>query len=354
MKVRYSRKDGRPVSVTWKAGKAWVTLPIEQRPGEPMKAAVLRTKSEAMTMRAGGVAPAAAVTFAAWSATWFDRRYLGARGPRVTRERTRAAVLRHLEAARAAAGDVPVHLWTEETVEACLPIAGVDCMPATRNRALVTIRACLEAAVIAGLLRRNPAAAVRKVREVQQLKAAVRPERWLDLLVALQGAPESQRAVALMLFTGLRPAEALGLTWGRVGRSPEGTVELFFSAEQCKEGQAKVVSGPAALVPHLGPAGAAEELVCGGVSQRTVARRLAEACDAIGIRTVTPHGLRHSFAQAAEAAGVPVGVIGRQLGQASITTTERYLRGRAAGSQVRAIQALEDTVQARPTLRLVR
>jgi integrase len=45
----------------------------------------------------------------------------------------------------------------------------------------------------------------------------------------------------------------------------------------------------------------------------------------IGKRDLQPHDLRRTYAQLRFAAGVPITQISRQLGHASIETTQRYL-----------------------------
>jgi site-specific recombinase XerD len=57
---------------------------------------------------------------------------------------------------------------------------------------------------------------------------------------------------------------------------------------------------------------------------RTLLKRLA---DKAGIeKRVHPHGLRHTHASELVAEGVPVNVIQQQLGHASLSVTDRYLR----------------------------
>lgn len=70
---------------------------------------------------------------------------------------------------------------------------------------------------------------------------------------------------------------------------------------------------------------------------RGLLRRLAAKA---GIRgRVHPHGLRHTFATELEAAGTPVTVISKLLGQSSVAVTSRYLdhlTNRQAGPALQA------------------
>lgn len=72
---------------------------------------------------------------------------------------------------------------------------------------------------------------------------------------------------------------------------------------------------------------------------RTLLPRLAGKA---GIdKRVHPHGLRHTMAFELMMEGVPVPVIQRQLGHASLATTDRYLAHLAPKDVVEAMQRRE-------------
>ena len=56
---------------------------------------------------------------------------------------------------------------------------------------------------------------------------------------------------------------------------------------------------------------------------------------------VHPHGLRHTMAYELMMEGVPVPIIQRQLGHASLATTDRYLRGIAPAEVVETMRRRE-------------
>jgi integrase len=58
-------------------------------------------------------------------------------------------------------------------------------------------------------------------------------------------------------------------------------------------------------------------------------------------KRVHPHGLRHSHAHELMLEGIPVPIIQRQLGHASLATTDRYLRNIAPIDVIAAIQRRE-------------
>ena len=75
---------------------------------------------------------------------------------------------------------------------------------------------------------------------------------------------------------------------------------------------------------------------------RTMLNRMAERT---GIdKRVHPHGLRHTMAFELMMEGVPVPIIQRQLGHASLATTDRYLRHLAPADVVEVMQQREWTV----------
>lgn len=75
---------------------------------------------------------------------------------------------------------------------------------------------------------------------------------------------------------------------------------------------------------------------------RTVLPRLAVK---VGIeKRVHPHGFRHTMAYELMVEGVPVPIIQRQLGHASLATTDRYLRQIAPADVIGAMQRREWTV----------
>ena len=72
---------------------------------------------------------------------------------------------------------------------------------------------------------------------------------------------------------------------------------------------------------------------------RTALSRLA---DGAGIeKRVHPHGLRHTMAYELMMEGIPVPIIQRQLGHASLATTDQYLQNIAPKDVVEAMQSRE-------------
>lgn len=138
--------------------------------------------------------------------------------------------------------------------------------------------------------------------------------------------PFGLAAVRLLIFTGARASEILGLTWEQIDLQT-GTVRLAES----KTGAKTLFLNPPALEllsklprvrgnPHAIVGGRrGRALTLSGLEQ--VWQAVREAAKLDGVRL---HDLRHSFASVAVAGGASLPVIGALLGHAKAETTKRY------------------------------
>ncbi|MBM4437774.1 MAG: site-specific integrase, partial [Actinobacteria bacterium] len=136
--------------------------------------------------------------------------------------------------------------------------------------------------------------------------------------------PSAVAAIRLLLFTGARLEEVLGLRWDavdlersllRLADSKTGAKVIYLSApaKQVLAGIPRLQGNPYVIAGAL----AGRPLV----NLEKTWRRIREASGLPGVRL---HDLRHSFASAAAAGGQSLLVIGRLLGHRSSLTTERY------------------------------
>jgi integrase len=140
-----------------------------------------------------------------------------------------------------------------------------------------------------------------------------------DALAGWQGSPYIPAAVKLLVFTGARLGEILGLQWTWIDME-RGEARLPDS----KTG-AKTVHLPAPALdvlrglPHVAP------YVLGAKRGTTFVeapwRRIRKAA---GLDDVHLHDLRHSFASVAAAGGMGLPIIGKMLGHTQAQTTARY------------------------------
>jgi integrase len=243
-------------------------------------------------------------------------------------------------------GAVPLRALTPERLEqfvADLRAAGVG--DATIRRALSIIQSMLGRAVVWRKIPTNPAAAIRK--PSPRRKRAVRP--------LAPGSVEAIRAVLLqdrrhrdatlvsvLAYAGLRPGEALALTWGDV-REQTLLIDKALSLGETKETKNRrhrtvellaplaadlrrfrLASGRpddhALVFPRARLGGAWNE-----ISYRNWRRKIfAEAVTDAKLPPMRPYDLRHSFASLLIAEGRSILELAEQLGHAPTMTLNVY------------------------------
>ncbi|SUS06439.1 conserved hypothetical protein [uncultured Defluviicoccus sp.] len=172
----------------------------------------------------------------------------------------------------------------------------------------------------------NPCQHVEKFRELarERMLSAEELARLGDGLAAYRGSPYVVAAVKLLVFTGARLSEVLGLRWEWI---------------DFKRGEARLPdSKTGAKTLHLPPPALAvlaelpriegnSHVIVGDVAGRPLVN-LGKAWRAIrkqaGLDDVRIHDLRHAFASIAASSGMGLPIIGKMLGHADAKTTQRY------------------------------
>lgn len=252
--------------------------------------------------------------------------YLRGRSERTTAEYAR--ILRRFLAVQdpATANPMAIRAFAYAPVGPEIPPA-----PATVGVRLAVLSGLYAMAAEAGLAQRNPAAGIRRPRpsiaqphgldagEVQRLLAAI-PTDPIGL--------RDRAIVVLVLFTGLRRAEALGL------RIRDVDLDAATFAVRVKGGRSRrrALPPPAAdaIERWLEASGANEEDLAEqllfGVGPAAFYARLRDHAARAGLSSCTPHALRHTAAQLRRRGGASIEEVSELLGHASIATTARYLR----------------------------
>lgn len=197
------------------------------------------------------------------------------------------------------------------------------------SRTMSTLHSILEHAVRLGEIEKNPARGVRRLASTPRM-------RWLSqaelrkLGAALREAetdlehPKGIAAIRLLLLTGFRRLEALGLE--RKWLLDEENAIHFATT---KTGAQRRVIGAAAVAllkaqpdadsKYFFPADWGDGHFIG------VVRVLDRICEKAGLEDVTPHVLRHTFASVAGGLGYSELTIAALLGHASRGITQRYI-----------------------------
>lgn len=177
------------------------------------------------------------------------------------------------------------------------------------------------------------------------------------LLRTTQGTP-GYPLWRLLLGTGIRIAEALGLTWERIDLA-HGTAEIAGQYSKraggmttTKTGQSRTVTLTNRVLAALLATPDRTGFVFRGrastgrpLGYSTAQEWFAAAIAAAGLPEVTIHALRHTFASVALSRGVPVTDVAQALGHSSPSTTTRTyahaLRQRQGAAELALAEALD-------------
>ena len=172
----------------------------------------------------------------------------------------------------------------------------------------------------------NPCRHVEKFRERKRERMLSPAElaRLGDALAAFEGSPYAVAAVKLLVFTGARLGEVLGLRWEWIdfergeaklpdSKSGAKTLHLPPPALQVLTELPRLEGNPHVIVGQK--AGAA----MGDIQTPWRAIR-----GAAGLDDVRLHDLRHAFASVAASSGMGLPIIGKILGHTQAATTHRY------------------------------
>ena len=206
------------------------------------------------------------------------------------------------------------------------------------RRTLTTSAAMFAWGMEHGLVKANPFAAIHLPMAPARSRFLSREEagRLIDALNALQTdntvKPAFCDAIRLLLLTGARKTEVLGLRWSEVEIERK---VLILPPERTKaggkNGERRIVLSPPALeiLAKRRPIDARPEdyvfpAIRGDGHIIGVRRAFAKACAKAKLAGVRIHDLRHSFASFAVADGASLFLVGKLLGHASTRTAERY------------------------------
>lgn len=227
--------------------------------------------------------------------------------------------------------------------------------PTTINHYLATLNQIMRQAVDRGLIRDNPCAKVRPLRqgphrtryltvdEEARLTAAIRAELNREGLTAQAGRNLASllAAVTIALATGMRQGEIYGLTWASVDFS-RNTITL----ERTKTNRGRVIpiSSPLReLLLLLDSSRGKSQKVLAGKYHGEYWGRVVKAA---GIEDFRFHDLRHTAATRLAEVGTDPFTISSILGHSNVQMTARYAHATGEGT-LRAVERLGDYGQER-------
>jgi len=211
--------------------------------------------------------------------------------------------------------------------------------PATWNRRLASVRAMARWALEMGYLAYDPTVGIAPVEEVPRgprwlrehearrlLRAAERAIHGAHRAKARWRALRNYALLALMLYTGLRVSEVVGLQWSDVVLRPRsGWVDVRVG----KGGKHRRVPLPLPARRVLSEWRAIQERATERVfdlTSRQVQRIVARLGREAGLEVpVTPHVLRHTYARRVLDAGAQLTEVQKLLGHARLDTTAIYV-----------------------------
>jgi integrase len=211
--------------------------------------------------------------------------------------------------------------------------------PARANRIVATVSMLLNFAVKQDMRPDNPAKGIERNREESRYRILTADE--FDRLLTAIGKCRyiaAQRALKLLLLTGARRGEVLGMQWSQLNLGA-GTWAKPPSSTKQKQLHIVPLAAPArAILAEIQDEQEARSARTGRPPPRwvfpAVGRRdepvkeikqsWAGVCKRAGIKDLHLHDLRHVFATYFASTGVGLPLIGRLLGHSQARTTERY------------------------------
>jgi len=172
----------------------------------------------------------------------------------------------------------------------------------------------------------NPCRHVEKFaeRKRERMLSPAELARLGDALAAHDGSPYAVAAVKLLVFTGARLGEVLGLKWEWIDFE-RGEARLPDSKTGAKTLH---LPPPALAVLAVLPRLDGNPYVIAGAKEGAALVNLEKPWRAIrkpaGLDDVRLHDLRHAFASVAASSGMGLPIIGKMLGHTQAATTARY------------------------------
>jgi integrase len=341
----FRRKDG-----TWSAELSYRddygTLKRRTVYGATQAEVRVKLREARARIESGAPVKDSMVTVAAWLERWIVKALAASDRKQATKDLYATIARKHLVPT---IGTMPLGRLRPSDVEALIVGRRQAGLSASTVRTIYTVlRAALDIAVRDGLLGRNPTAAVRRPGVDRKDAAYLTAEQAQTLLKAIRG-DRLESLFRLMLATGLRRGEALGLHWADVDLDA-GMLRVRWNLTRTSQGlqlgepktdrSRRTVPLPRSAVETLQAHRARQEddrrsagrtwrdnglvfttEIGTPLEPRNVLRRFEQLAQRAGLERVHLHTLRHSAASFLLAAGTHTKVVQEHLGHSSYAIT---------------------------------
>ncbi|MGO9045725.1 MAG: tyrosine-type recombinase/integrase [Xanthobacteraceae bacterium] len=200
------------------------------------------------------------------------------------------------------------------------------------NRTIAITRKMFALAINWRMRDDNPCRGITRNYEAKR-KRYLKPDEMARLIEALAAYPDQQVAniVRLLLMTGARSAEVMGMRWGDVDLG-SGVWSKPASTTKQKQDHIVPLSAPARMLlteiaaKQKKPLGAWVFPSSNNTTGHTltIERAWVTICRVASLENLRVHDLRHSFASELVSSGASLALIGALLGHSNPTTTARY------------------------------
>lgn len=207
----------------------------------------------------------------------------------------------------------------------------------TIARQVATIRSIFKFAEEMGLLKYNPARALRAPKVPDQLAEKILDAEQILEMIEKEPNKRNQVLLRVLYAAGIRASEAAGLCWRDVQPRGElgGQITVLGKGSKTraillslKTWQAVLSIKPADADPKL-PVFLSREGEKEPLKRTTISNIVGAAARRVGITlNVSAHWMRHGHATHALDNGVPLLVVSQTLGHSNIATTNSYLHAR--------------------------
>jgi integrase len=220
-----------------------------------------------------------------------------------------------LELFRDRAGDLVLVDIGPERIEAFIQWRSQTVSAATVNRDLNVLRSLFHRAVEWGLIPSSPLRHIKRIKGAgAQLPRYFTPGQIERILAA--SPPEYRRIWRILLYSGFRRGELMGLHWQDIR-------DGHIIVRKPKEGREKIIPVSRRLGAVLAELPRKSERVIPGLHEASLSRAFKRILGRLGFEG-NLHWLRHTTATLLLLDGIPIHVVSRLLGHASLRTTSWY------------------------------